>query len=157
MSEQNGLIENKIIVYQLEEEEYAIPVQYVGSIERVLAITRVPNTPKFVKGVINLRGVVTPVIDLKERFYNKPTEYTDETRIIIVRVDDITIGLMVDSAKDVIDIEPSQIESTPEAVGATVVDYITGVIRYEGRLLILIDLNKVVNKADMQELKAVEG
>lgn len=64
---ENELLENKIIVYQIEDEEYAISVQHVGSIERVLPITRVPGTPDYVKGVINLRGVVTPVVDLKKR------------------------------------------------------------------------------------------
>jgi len=151
------LIENKIIVYQIEAEEYAIPVQYVGSIERILPITRVPGTPEFVKGVINLRGVVTPVIDLKERFYRNTTEFTDETRIIIVHIGDVTVGLMVDSAKDVIDIDREQIEPSPDAIGSVVVDYITGVMRHEDRLLILLDLDKVLGKEEMQELKAMEG
>ncbi|HLS66506.1 MAG TPA: chemotaxis protein CheW [Pseudogracilibacillus sp.] len=151
------VLENKIIVYQLEEEEYAISVQHVGSIERILPITRVPRTAKFVKGVINLRGVVTPVIDLKERFYGKETTFTDETRIIIVNVDDITVGLIVDSAKDVIDIQKDQIEASPEAVGAEVVEYITGVVRYEDRLLILLDLRKVIEKEELSELKILEG
>src|SRR5690625_6530079 len=88
------ILDNKIIIYQIESEEYAVSVQHVGSIERVLPITRVPNTPKFVKGVINLRGIVTPVIDLKERFYQKETEFTDKTRIIIVTMEDINVGLI---------------------------------------------------------------
>jgi len=156
MAEKEAL-ENKIIVYQLEEEEYAISVQYVGSIERILPITRVPRTEKFVKGVINLRGVVTPVIDLKQRFYGKETEFTNETRIIIVHVDDITVGLIVDSAKDVIDITQDQIEAAPESVGAEVVEYITGVVRYDDRLLILLDLHKVIHKGEIQEMKVLEG
>src|SRR5690625_2751986 len=99
------LLENKLIVFQLANEEYAISVQSVGSIERILPITRVPSTPSFVKGVINLRGVVTPVIDLKEKLKQTHTEFTEQTRIIIVHIDEITVGFIVDSANDVIDIK----------------------------------------------------
>ncbi|HLR72137.1 MAG TPA: chemotaxis protein CheW [Pseudogracilibacillus sp.] len=151
------VLENKIIVCQLEKEEYAITVDHVGSIERILPITRVPSTPKFVKGVINLRGVVTPVIDLKERFYQKETKFTPQTRIIIVNVDDFTVGIIVDSANDVIDINHEQIEPAPETVGVAVVDYIRGVIKLEKRLLILLDLHKVLYKEELNDLKALEG
>jgi len=150
-------LENKIIIYRLEGEEYAVSVRHVGSIEKVLPITRVPNTPDFVKGVINLRGIVTPVIDLKERFYEKETAFTEETRIIIVNMDDITVGLIVDSANDVIDIEQDQIEPPPDAIGSIVVDYINGVIKIDNRLLILLDLPKVLDKGELNELKALEG
>ena len=156
MSE-NELLENKIIVYQIEDEEYAISVQHVGSIERVLPITRVPGTPDYVKGVINLRGVVTPVIDLKKRFYNKETNFTEQTRIIIVSIEEITIGLIVDSANDVIDIDKDLIEPAPEAIGSRVVDYISGVIKLDKRLFILLDLEKVLNKNELNDLKALEG
>src|SRR5690625_2213242 len=151
------LLDNKIIIYQIESEEYAVSVQHVGSIERVLPITRVPNTPKFVKGVINLRGIVTPVIDLKERFYQKETKFTDQTRIIIVTMEDVTVGLIVDGANDVIDIHSEQIEPPPEAVGSMVVDYISGVVKLDKRLLILLDLPKVLNKSEINDLRAMEG
>lgn len=150
-------LDNKLIVFRLEGEEYAISVQSVGSIEKILPITRVPSTPSFVKGVINLRGVVTPVIDLKERFYQKETEFTEQTRIIIVHVKDITVGLIVDEANDVIDINSNQIEPAPETVGTVEVEYINGVIKLEKRLLILIDLQKVLKKTEMVELRALEG
>src|SRR5690625_7838698 len=90
------VLDNKVIIFELEEEEYAIPVQSVGSIERILPITRVPSTPKFVKGVFNLRGVVTPVIDLKEKLKNEKTEFDEQTRIIIVNDNEITARLLVD-------------------------------------------------------------
>src|SRR5690625_2045774 len=151
------LLDNKIIIYQIENEEYAVSVQHVGSIERILSITRVPNTPKFVKGVINLRGIVTPIIDLKERFYQKETEFTDQTRIIIVSIEDITVGLIVDGANDVIDIQSDQIEPPPEAVGSMVVDYISGVVKLDKPLLILLNLPKVIKKSEINDLRAMEG
>lgn len=156
MSEE-AILENKLIVFRLENEEYALSVQNVGSIERLLPITRVPSTPPFVKGVINLRGVVTPVIDLKRRFHQIDTEFTNQTRIIIINIEDITVGIIVDSANDVVDIDESQIEPPPEVVGMVEVDYITGVVKLDNRLLILLDLEKILSKEELSELKSMEG
>src|SRR5690625_1538931 len=91
MTEVNGQ-DIKLIIFRIEEEEYAVSIQNVGSIEKIEAITRVPGTADFVKGVINLRGVITPVIDLKQRFHHKETIVTEQSRIIIIHVDDITVG-----------------------------------------------------------------
>lgn len=147
----------KVIVFQLKDEEYAVSVDQVGSIERLQSITRVPQTADFVKGVINLRGVVTPIIDLRVRFGIDETEYSDSTRIIIVYLDDLEVGLIVDVANDVIDIPESSIEPPPEVVGAVNVDYIAGVAKLENRLLILLDLQKVLSQEEVKELKKVEG
>src|SRR3954467_3327313 len=97
--------EIKVIVFALAHEQYGVEVEKVRTIERMLPMTRVPKTPDFVKGVINLRGVVTPVIDLRGRFGFEQNEYTDNTRIIIVAAGDIEAGLIVDSANDVIDVD----------------------------------------------------
>ena len=80
------LLDNKLIVFKLRGEEYAISVRNVGGIERILPITRVPSTASFIKGVINLRGVVTPVIDLKEKFHQQETEFTDQTKLLLLLV-----------------------------------------------------------------------
>ncbi|GAB3794763.1 chemotaxis protein CheW [Virgibacillus kimchii] len=147
----------KVIVFQLEEEEYAVSVQQVGSIERIQPITRVPQTEAFVKGVINLRGVITPVIDIRVRFGLKEKDYTESTRIIIVYLDDMEVGLIVDSANDVLDIPENTIEPAPEVIGAVNTDYIEGVAKIDDRLLILLDLQKVLTPDEMNELKTVEG
>lgn len=146
----------KVIVFQLNNEEYAVSVDQVGSIERLQAITRVPQTADFVKGVINLRGVITPAIDLRSRFGIEEAPYTNDTRIIIVYIDDMEVGLIVDVANDVIDIPTSLIEPAPEVVGAVEVDYIAGVAKLEDRLLILLDLQKVLSVDEIDELKKVE-
>lgn len=109
--------ELKVIVFKLGSEEYGIEVEKVQTIERMMPITRVPKTFSFVKGVINLRGVVIPVIDLRGRFSLPETEYTDQTRIVIVAVGDMQVGFIVDAANDVIDIKSSAIDSPPEVVG----------------------------------------
>src|SRR5690625_1108275 len=115
-----SVLENKLIVFKLHGEEYAVSVRNVGSIERILQITRVPSTASIVKGVINLSGVVTPIIDLKQRFYQQETTYTEQTRIIIVNLNDISVGFIVEEANDVVDVTEDQIEPAPEVVGSKV-------------------------------------
>ncbi|MFA1820654.1 chemotaxis protein CheW [Virgibacillus oceani] len=149
--------EKKVIVFQLESEEYAISVQQVGSIERIQPITRVPQTEAFVKGVINLRGVITPVIDIRIRFGLEEKEYTESSRIIIVYLNEMEVGLIVDSANDVVDIPENTIEPAPGMIGAVETDYIEGVAILADRLLILLDLQKVLTFEEMKDLKTVEG
>ncbi|MBB6019367.1 purine-binding chemotaxis protein CheW [Paenibacillus sp. JGP012] len=150
--------ELKVIVFRLGSEEYGIEVDKVETIERMMPITRVPKTLSFVKGVINLRGVVIPVIDLRGRFALPETEYTDQTRIVIVGVDDMQVGFIVDSANDVIDIKSSSIDTPPEVVGGVKARYLRGVAKLEdGRLLIMLNLNEVLNKSEIVQLESVEG
>ncbi|MFA8437482.1 chemotaxis protein CheW [Pueribacillus sp. YX66] len=155
MSENNQII--KAVIFQLKDEEYGVDVQQVQSIERMLHITRVPKMPDFVKGVINLRGIVTPIIDLKERFSIETTDYTNSTRIIIVQVVDKEVGLIVDSANDVIDIPTDKIEQPPEVVGRIESDYIRGVAKLDERLLILLNLNKVLNAEELSAIANIEA
>ncbi|WP_394232509.1 chemotaxis protein CheW [Niallia oryzisoli] len=143
----------KLIVFQLNGKEYGISVHYVHGIEKVQHITRIPGTAQFVKGVINLRGVVTPIIDLRKRFGIEECEYTDLSRIIIVALDDIEVGLVVDAANDVIDITEDSIEPSPDLVGVEEDEYVKGVVKVANRLLIIIDLYKIL---DREKLK-VEG
>lgn len=149
--------DQKVIVFQLADEEYALSVEQVGSIERMLTITRVPQAANFVKGVINLRGVVTPVIDLRSRFDIMESEHTDATRIIITYINEMEVGLIVDAANDVIDIPRQSIEPAPSVVGSIDVNYISGVAKLDDRLLILLDLEKVLTTEEIDELKTVEG
>ncbi|MET1178040.1 chemotaxis protein CheW [Peribacillus simplex] len=135
----------KVIVFQIMDKEYAIPVDKVSGIEKLLHITRVPKTVKFVKGVINLRGVITPIIDLRVRFGFEEVEYDESTRIIVVFLDDMEVGLIVDSANDVLDIPVESIEPQPEIVGHLASEYISGVAKIEKRLLVLINLEKALS------------
>lgn len=143
----------KVIVFQINDEEYTVPVNVVGSIERMMPITRVPGTKPFVKGVLNLRGVVTPVIDLRERFGMDEVDATDQTRMITVTINDMNVGLIVDAANDVLDLEEDSIEPPPEVVGTVEAEYIQGVAKLDKRLFILLNLEKVLSKEDAHELK----
>jgi purine-binding chemotaxis protein CheW len=140
----------KVIVFQLNEKEYGVPVSHVKSIEKIMHFTRVPHSSPFVKGVMNLRGVVTPLIDLRVRFGLEEQAYSDSSRVIIVSVGEAEVGLIVDGANDVLDIPANLIEPPPEIVGTEAVDFINGVVKLDKRLLILIDLESIL---DMQEDK----
>ncbi|WP_339063290.1 chemotaxis protein CheW [Tepidibacillus marianensis] len=150
--EQN-MNEVKVIVFRLDTEDYGVDVQQVKSIERMEHITRVPNTPPFVKGVINLRGVIIPILDLRSRLGIADKEYDDSTRIIIVNVEEMEVGLIVDAANDVIDIPVSAIEPPPKVVGGVEAVYIRGVAKLASRLLILLNLDKVLNTEEMKQLE----
>lgn len=144
--------EIKVIVFRLDTEEYGVDVQQVKSIERMEYITRVPNTPSFVKGVINLRGVIIPIIDLRNRFGIEEKAYGEATRIIIVHIEEMEVGLIVDAANDVIDISEGQIEPPPKVVGGVEAVYLRGVAKLTERLLILLNLDKVLNSEEMKQI-----
>ncbi|MBD2870717.1 chemotaxis protein CheW [Paenibacillus arenilitoris] len=149
--------ELKVIVFALGTEEYGIEVDKVRTIERLSPITRVPKTAAFIKGVINLRGVVVPVIDLRGRFNLTETVPTENSRIIVVAVADMEVGFIVDSANDVIDIDADAIDMPPEIVGGIKAKYLRGIARLgEGRLLIMLNLSEVLNKNEIIQLEQLE-
>ena len=150
MTELLGQDTVKFIVFQLKDKEYAIEVEVVEGIEKVMPITRVPKTPSYVKGVINLRGLVTPIVDLRERFGMELKDMDDSSRIIIVSLQDFEVGLIVDAANDVLDIPLQSIEPQPEVVGSVESEFISGVVKVEKRLLVMLNLDKV-----LQPLKRV--
>lgn len=144
MTEMLDQKEMKVIVFQLIDKEYAIGVDVVQSIEKLLTITRVPKTPSYVKGVLNLRGVVTPIVDLRDRFGLEVKEMDENTRIIIVTLPEFEVGLIVDAANDVIDIPVGSIEPQPEVVGTVESEFISGVAKVDKRLLVMLNLEKVL-------------
>lgn len=139
----------KLIVFQLENEEYAIEVDYIQSIERMQPVTRIPRTYPFVTGVMNLRGVITPILNLRTRFGLEEKEYDDSTRILVVSKDGLEMGFIVDGANDVIDVPVEKIEPSPEVVGGVETDYLRGVVKLEKRLFTLLNLEKVIQVSEI--------
>jgi len=149
--------ELKVIVFGLLNEEYGIEVDKVRTIERMSPITRVPKIPAFIKGVINLRGIVVPVIDLRGRFNLAETEATEHTRIIVVAVNEMEVGFIVDSANDVIDIDTDTIDTPPEIVGGIQAKYLDGIAKIgDDRLLIMLNLSEVLNKSEIIQIEQLE-
>ncbi|OCA89615.1 chemotaxis protein CheW [Bacillus sp. FJAT-27986] len=134
----------KVIVFELVNKEYAIPVEYVMSIEKVSTITRVPGVEPFVMGVINLKGTITPIIDLRMRFGLEQKEYDESSRIIIISFNEFEVGLIVDSARDVLEFPADLIEPQPKVIGMQEIDFINGVVKVDKRLLILIKLERIL-------------
>jgi purine-binding chemotaxis protein CheW len=136
----------QMVGFKLDKEFYGIDIIQVQEIIRMHEITMVPRTPPFVKGVVNLRGKVVPIISLRERFGIKEIEPTKETRIIIVRIDVGVIGFIVDAVSEVIRISERLIEPPPATATNIETEYIKGIGKLEDNLLIVLDLNKVLTK-----------
>ncbi len=136
--------EMQLVVFKLNTEEYAVSILQVQEIKRMMDITRVPQTPDYLKGVMNLRGNVLPVVDLKKRLDLNQSDYTDDTRIIIVKVDEIIFGIIVDSVSEVLSLNEENIEPPNTVVGGVTVNYLSGVGKLDERLLILLNLAAII-------------
>jgi purine-binding chemotaxis protein CheW len=136
--------EIQLVVFRLGREDYGTSILQVQEIKRMMEITRVPHAPEFIKGVINLRGSVLPVLDLKQRLELPSEEYTDSTRIIIVKVEDVTVGIIVDAVSEVTTIKTDSIEPPQTVVTGVNTQYLSGVGKLDDRLLILLNLEAII-------------
>lgn len=145
MSE-NNFSENEVqlVVFKLGREEYGISILQVQEIKRMTDITRVPHTPDYLRGVINLRGSVLPVLDLKIRLDLEPDDMTDDTRIIIVKIGDIAVGMIVDAVSEVMALSKENIEPPQSVVSGIAANYLDGVGKMDNRLLILLNLEAII-------------
>ena len=145
MSEQTySSNEIQLVVFKLGSEEYGVSILQVQEIKRITEITRVPHTPEYIKGVINLRGSVLPVIDLKKRLNLPPQVATEDARIIIVKVKEISVGMMVDAVSEVMTINEENIDSPDVVAGSVSANYLSGVGKLDNRLLILLNLETII-------------
>ena len=143
----------QLVSFKLGNEEFGVDILKVQEINRMLEITQVPNSPEFVDGVINLRGRIIPVVDLRTRLMMEKTDHDSKTRIIVVDLTDKTIGFIVDEVKEVLRIPKSVTEQPPEAVSGVNSTYITAIGKLEDRLLILLDLKKILSNEEVEELE----
>ena len=149
--------EGKYLTFTLAEEEYGIGILKIKEIIGMLPITSVPRTPDFVKGVINLRGKVIPVIDLRLRFGMGEIDYTERTCIIVVEIDGqvgtVLIGIVVDSVSEVLNIKGEDVEDTPSFGTKPDTEYILGMAKMEGGVKILLDINRVLGGEELAVLE----
>lgn len=138
------------VVFKLNNEYYGIDIHNVENIEKLLTITRVPYTEKHIVGVVNLRGNVIPVVDLRKRFDLPRKEFDDETRIIITNINDLKVGMIVDSSSEVLKLEREDIDIAPAIRGSINVDFIREIGKNDGRIIMLIDLKKVLGIDNME-------
>lgn len=140
--------EGKYLTFVLNEEEYGIGILKIKEIIGMMPITTVPQTPDFVKGVINLRGKVIPIVDLRARFGMDTIDYTERTCIIVVEIEGpagmLMIGIVVDAVSEVLNIKGEDIEDTPTFGTKLNTDYILGMAKMEGGVKILLDIDRVL-------------
>jgi purine-binding chemotaxis protein CheW len=136
--------ERHLVTFALDGEEFGIPVVRVREVIRVSEITRVPQAPPHVRGVTNLRGRILPVVDLRSRFGLPPAEVTSRSRIVVVEVGDRVVGLLVDAVLQVAKVPLEVIAAPPEEVRSADADYLSGVARWNGRIIILLELEKAL-------------
>jgi len=141
----------------LASEEYGIGILKIREIIGMMPITTVPQTPGFVKGVINLRGKVIPVIDLRRRFGMDAIDYTERTCIIVVEIEGsagtVQIGIVVDAVSEVLNVNAEDVEETPTFGAELNTDYILGMAKMEGGVKILLDIDKVLNAEEITTLE----
>lgn len=139
----------QLVTFGIGEEEFGVDILAVQEINRMMELTRVPQSPPEVEGVINLRGKIIPVLDLRKRFGLNAAEHSDQSRIIVVDVGGRTLGFIVDRVHEVLRIDSKIVEPAPTMVCSVDSDFIAGVGKLEDRLLILLDLNKLFEGSEL--------
>jgi purine-binding chemotaxis protein CheW len=147
---------SQLISFTVGEEEFGLEILRVKEVIRIREITRLPRAPSFVQGIINLRGDVIPIIDLREKFGLEHHDYTSMTRVIVVDVDGQLIGMVVDSASQVVRIPADQIEPPPPIVGGLSAEYVKGVGKLDDRLVILVNIDRIISSEEKLELKKLD-
>lgn len=145
----------QVVSFKIGNEEFGVDILKVREINRLVQITRLPNTPNFIEGVMNLRGKIIPVINLRKRLGLGEKNYDKDIRIIVVELNDKIIGFIVDSVSEVLRFSKSIIEPPPELISGIDTEYITGIAKLEDKLLILLDLEKILTADEKETLKEV--
>jgi len=148
-------VENQLVVFKLADEHYGVNIAAVEGIIKMQAITSVPHAPSFVEGITNLRGTVLPVMDMRKRFGLELRDENRDTRIIVVEMDGVTVGMVVDAVNEVLRVPDENIEPPSPMVTTVDSSFITGIAKVDERLIILLDLAKVLTIQEQAELKAI--
>ena len=147
----------QLVSFLLGEEEYAIPITNVQGINKMSEITKLPNAFEYVEGIINLRGNIIPLINLRKRLSLPPKEFDKTTRFIVIEYENHLFGFIVDFVNRVLTIPKSTIEPPPPSSLKIDSKYVTGIAKYENRLIILLDLTKVFTKEEFNQISTLNG
>ena len=147
----------QVVSFKLGSEEYGVDIAQVQEINRMVAVTHVPRAPQFMEGVINLRGQLIPIIDLRARFGMPRAEHTKNTRIVVTEIGAKRVGMVVDSVSEVLRLPVEDIEPAPEMITGVDTEYIRGVGKIEDRLIILLDLARIISGAEKRELENADA
>ncbi|MGE5589056.1 MAG: chemotaxis protein CheW [Bacillota bacterium] len=146
--------EQQVVVFQLGDEFYGVDIGLVRGVEALSSITRIPRTPPYIRGVINLRGRVIPVVDLKLRL-GLPAQAAADSKIAVIEADGQTVGVMVDGVSEVAAISPEDVDPPSAVSGGVDVEYILGVARRGDRLITLLDLTRALARTDRADAAVI--
>lgn len=135
----------QLVVFAINEEEFGIDIEHVNSIERMLEMFKIPNTPDYIEGLVNLRGKVHTVFNLRKRFKLPCPEFTESTKIIMVNTSASTIGIIVDEVKKIEKVEDSEYEAPPKALSSLENKFLSGIVKAENRVIMLLDVEKIIS------------
>ncbi|TCT13786.1 purine-binding chemotaxis protein CheW [Natranaerovirga pectinivora] len=140
------------VVFRIDEEEYGIDIMKVFVIEKYQEVVKVPNTPEYIEGVINLRGEVLPIYSLRKKFNLNKRGIDDNTKVIVTYTNGMKIGFVVDSVQEILNINEENVEETPKIVSGINRQYIKSLAKVDKRMIILIDIDKIVSEEEQAEL-----
>jgi len=146
----------QLVTFKLGTEEFGVDILKVQEINKMMNITKIPNAPAFIEGVINLRGKIIPIVDLRKRFGFREQPYDKSTRIIVVELEGLVLGFIVDSVSEVLRIPENTIEPPPSMVAGIESEYIEGVGKLDDRLLILLELKKVFSSPERKDIENID-
>lgn len=139
------------VIFRLADESYGIDIDHVENIEKHTEITRVPYTKKYIQGVINLRGNIIPVLNVRKRFNLEDKSADKDSRIMIINHHDLKVGLLVDASSEVLQMSPENIEAAPKVTGADD-DYVAEIGKDNGRIIMIIDLERLLELEEIEDL-----
>ena len=148
-------MEQQLVVFELANENYGVDISSVESIIKMQEITRIPHSPSFVEGITNLRGLVLPVIDLRKRFGLEAQEASRDSRIMVVAIGNVKVGMIVDAVSEVLRVPSESIEPPPSMTTTSKANFITGIAKLNDILVILLDLSKILTTDEQVELTSV--
>ncbi len=148
-------MEQQLVVFELANEHYGVDISSVESIIKMQEITRIPHSPSFVEGITNLRGLVLPVIDLRKRFGLEAQEASRDSRIMVVALGAVKVGMIVDAVSEVLRVPSESIEPPPSMTTSSKANFITGIAKLNDLLVILLDLSKILTTDEQVELSSV--
>ncbi len=141
-----------LVGFRVGHETFGVPIHLVHEIVRIPEITAVPDAPAYIEGVINLRGKIVSIIDLRKRFGESEIKPDRKNRVMVIEIDKKMVGLIVDSASEVLKLPPSEVEDPPNVFKEGELNYVTGVGKLKGRLIILIDLTKILQRGELKRV-----
>lgn len=147
-------MEHQLVILELENESYGVNIAAVESIIKMQSITKIPHAPSFVEGIINLRGKILPIIDLRKRFDLESKNVSNDGRIVVVSIDKSEVGMIVDGVSEVMTVTDQEIEPPPQMVTSIKSEFISGIAKSDDRLVILLDLNVLLSLDEKKEINA---